>query len=236
MTSTCPQGHTSTTDDFCDVCGEPINPPAAVRPAPAPAPPDPPSSSLNLDPPAPAPATPAAPPQVCPNCGDQNPADVLFCEQCGYDFTTGQLPAPPDPAPGPEWVAELWIDPDWFKAQEAAGTCATSGAPTVIALPGTKALIGRASRSRNIVPQIDCSSDGSVSHTHAELTHDHDRWYVEDLGSTNGTFVGMPGDPLPTTPLPPHQRHELEDGERIFIGAWCRIQIRKATDAEKAAS
>ena len=24
MTATCPQGHTSSTDDFCDVCGEPI--------------------------------------------------------------------------------------------------------------------------------------------------------------------------------------------------------------------
>jgi hypothetical protein len=233
MTSTCPQGHTSSTDDFCDVCGEPINPPASSTPpkpsTPAPAP----TSSLNLDPPAT--AAPAAPPQECPHCGDQNPADALFCERCGYDFTTGQLPAPAEPPPGADWVAELWIDPDWFKAQEASGKCATSGAPTVIALPGTKALIGRASRSRNIAPQIDCSSDGSVSHTHAELTLDHGRWYVEDVGSTNGTFVGMPGDPLPTTPLNPHERHELADGERIFVGAWCRIQVRKATDAEKSA-
>ena len=42
---------------------------------------------------------------------------MLFCEQCGYDFTTGQLPmaAPaPAPPPGADWVAELWIDPDWF--------------------------------------------------------------------------------------------------------------------------
>jgi hypothetical protein len=242
MTATCPQGHTSSTDDFCDVCGEPIagtSVPAADRAAStspsAPSAPATPASSLNLDPPA-APAAPTGPPQVCPNCGDENAPDVLFCEQCGYDFTTGQLPAvapPPAPTPGPEWVAELWIDPDWFAAQEAAGTCATSGAPTVTPLPGTEALIGRASKSRNVVPQIDCSSDGSVSHTHAQLTLEHDRWYIEDLGSTNGTYVGMPGDALPTTPLLPHERHELADGERIYIGAWCRIQIRKATDAER---
>jgi hypothetical protein len=45
----------------------------------------------------------------------------------------------------------------------------------------------------------------------------------------------MPGDSLPTTPLPPRERHELADGERIYVGAWCRVQVRKATDAEKSA-
>ena len=81
-----------------------------------------------------------------------------------------------------------------------------------------------------MTPQIDCSADGSVSHRQAELTLDHDRWFVEDLGSTNGTFVGTPGDALPTTPIPPHERRELADGERIYLGAWCRIMVRRATD------
>jgi FHA domain-containing protein/zinc ribbon protein len=246
MSSRCPQGHSSATSDFCDVCGEPIAgataPAAGGNPSPPPDPDPPPSSprsSLSLDPP-----TVVAPPLECPNCGDLNLPDALFCEVCGYDFTTGQLPsAAPAPSPSPspspaapagaEWVAEIWVDPDWFAAQEAAGTCATSGAPTVVPLPGTRALIGRLSKSRTIVPQIDCSADGSVSHRHAELTLDHDRWYIEDLGSTNGTYVGVPGDPLPTTPLTPHERHELADGERIYIGAWSRVMIRRATDDEK---
>jgi hypothetical protein len=252
MVARCPQGHTSSTDDYCDICGEPIagatapvapvSPPAPSSPAPDSAP-APPRSSLDLDPPASAAPTTGAPPLECPNCGEHNLSDALFCEVCGYDFTTGQLPSPSSPAPaatpnapdpGAEWVAELWVDPDWFAAQEAAGTCATSGAPTVIPLRGTTALIGRRSTRRNISPQIDCSADGSVSHEHAELTLDHDRWYVEDLGSTNGTYVGTPGDPLPTTPLPPRERHELADGERIYFGAWCRIMVRRATDDEKA--
>jgi hypothetical protein len=227
MPATCPQGHTSNTDDFCDVCGEPIAGAAAPVPTPA-------QSSLTLDSP-----TVVAPPQTCPNCGDTNLPDALFCEECGYDFTTGQMPSAqataPSATPGADWVAELWVDPDWFASQEAAGTCATSGAPTVVPLPGTSALIGRRSKGRNVMPQIDCSADGSVSHNHAMLTLDHDRWYVEDLGSTNGTYVGMPGDALPTSPLAPHERHELADGERIYLGAWCRIMIRRATDDEKTA-
>jgi hypothetical protein len=236
MTAQCPNGHNSSTDDFCDVCGAPIPAgsaaaPDPVQPAPAPAP----ASSLNLDPP-------KAAPLPCPNCGEENLPDALFCETCGYDFTTGQLPAATPTAAAAaaatpaDWVAEVWIDPDWFVAQEAEGTCPTSGPPTVIPLPGTRALIGRVSKSRNVSPQIDCSADGSVSHRHAELTLDHDRWFIEDLGSTNGTYVGTAGDALPTTPVPPHERRELADGERIYLGAWCRIMVRRATDDEKAAS
>ena len=235
MSFRCPQGHESTTADFCDVCGEPIapdpSPTPAATPASAPAatPASAPSSLMLPDP-----AAPAA--QVCPSCSTENPADALFCEACGYDFTTGQLPVPPPPAstpPGPEWVAELWIDTDWFAHQQAPGGPPTSGAPGVVALRATTVAIGRRSASRQLYPDIDCSGDGAVSHRHAQLILDHDRWYVEDLGSTNGTFVGSPGEPLPGKPLDPHQRHELADDERVYVGAWTRIMVRRATAAER---
>src|SRR5438552_3929106 len=105
MKYTCPQGHQSSTGDFCDVCGDPIDatvPSAVVAATP---------SSLNLPDPN------AAGAVTCPNCATENSADALFCEQCGYDFTTGQVPAPPaaGPPPGAEWVAELWIDPEWLE-------------------------------------------------------------------------------------------------------------------------
>jgi len=29
---------------------------------------------------------------ICPNCQAPNSPDALFCEACGYDFTTGTLP------------------------------------------------------------------------------------------------------------------------------------------------
>jgi hypothetical protein len=150
----------------------------------------------------------------CPNCGGQNTADALFCEECGYDFTTGQLPpvvaaAPPAaPAAAPasltnvDWVAEIWIDPDFFAAQKAAGVCPTGGAPTVVPLAGPTAIIGRHSSSSGTAVEIDCSGDSAASHRHAKLTLDHD---------------------------------ELTDSERIYIGAWTRIVIRRATPEEKAA-
>ena len=45
----------------------------------------------------------------------------------------------PMPDPGADWVAEIWIDPDWFAFQNRPGGCATSGAPTVVPLRGTTA-------------------------------------------------------------------------------------------------
>jgi hypothetical protein len=247
VTATCPQGHTSSTDDFCDVCGAPIeasgsaDPPPTMRSEPTPA--------ASPAPTAPIPSKAAGPPKTCPNCQASNLADALFCEDCGYDFATGQLPPPPaqiDPISGrvvppppqrvtTEWVAEVWVDPDWFTHQQAAGSCPTSGLPTVVPLRGTVQLIGRRSSSRNISPEIDCSGDGAISHRHAELSLAGERWSVKDLGSTNGTYVGDPAG-YPDDPLPPQQRRELADDERVYLGAWTRIVVRRATDAEKSAS
>lgn len=201
----------------------------------------------------PAPPAPAAPEplkKTCPNCSGQNTADALFCEACGYDFTTGQKPPVPsatDAAPtsppasttsslaGADWVAEIWIDPDFFAAQQAAGMCPTGGAPTVVPLTGREAIIGRQSSSSRSAVDIDCSGDSATSHRHAKLTLDHDRWYLEDLGSLNGTFVGTPT-LMPPTALAQGDRHELGDSERIYVGAWTRIVIRRATAEERGAA
>src|SRR3954471_14539145 len=88
MTSVCPAGHDSTADDYCDVCGAPIDATAVMpKQEAAPSP---------IAPGSPAPGTGG---QQCPNCGTENVAEALFCESCGYDFTTGSMPrplAPPD--------------------------------------------------------------------------------------------------------------------------------------------
>ena len=272
-TYTCPDGHTSQSGDYCDVCGLPIQGSAGSSvgsgagssagsgagstPAPSPLPPPMPppmprstgphagspassASSLSLD-------APAAATRTCPNCSTDNPADALFCENCGYDFTTGQLPrplAPPDPAgaqpvPPPaapdgtvEWVAEVWVDPDWYAAQGVADPLPSVGAPAVVPLAERTVLVGRTSTSRNIHPQIDCSADSGVSRRHAQLSTDGQRWWVEDLQSSNGTYVGGAGEPLPTTPLPPGQRVELADDDRVYVGGWTRIVVRRAASGE----
>lgn len=263
-TFTCPEGHASQAGDWCDVCGAQIVGGTGTGTA---------GASAALTPPV-GMSSSTAPPAAtkpCPNCSFPGAVDALFCEDCGYDFTTGQLPAPatpvtpltppsslvidpsgglvatmPPPAmvaatPAPavpvaaDWVAEIWVDPDWYEVQEAAPAdpCPPSGMPKVVMLAGPGALIGRVSKSRNIHPEVDCAADTSVSRRQAELTLDGDRWFIEDLESTNGTYAAPASGPLPKDPIPPGQRRELSDNDRVYVGAWTRIVVRPATAQEK---
>ncbi len=241
-TFTCPNGHASAAADYCDTCGVPIPTGAAAPGAATPATP-----AATPDPVAPD-------PQPCPNCGTPRGATALFCEACGYDFTTGSLPRPPDPSTGADanaagaggdpaplapaiaadWVAEVWVDPDWYAAQESDDPCPSPGLPAVIELAAKSVLVGRPSTSRNIHPEIDCTGDPGVSRRQAQLTTDGRRWWVEDLQSSNGTYVGPASGPLPTDPVPPGQRRELSEDDRIYVGAWTRLVVRRATPEERA--
>jgi len=100
--------------------------------------------------------------------------------------------------------------------------------PVIVPLDMRSLLVGRRSVSRNITPQIDCGADSGVSRRHAQLTTDGQRWWVEDLQSSNGTYIGGAGEALPTTPITPGQRVELEDDDRIYVGAWTRIVVRQS--------
>ncbi|TPG13926.1 FHA domain-containing protein [Pedococcus bigeumensis] len=281
-TVTCPNGHDSTATDYCDVCGVPIAQEGGASAAGAngangangsgsgagavgasgAAPdtaPDGPASSAEA-------AT-----QECPNCQTQNDSAALFCEACGYDFTTGTMPRPaeaptspptssldldagdsggsggsgagsgegqtPAPPVAPElavgWVAEVWVDPDWYASQESDDPCPSPGLPETVPLRLQSLLIGRPSVSRGIHPDIDLGSDPGVSRRQTQLTTDGSRWWVEDLESSNGTYVGSASGPLPAAPLPPGQRRELAEGDRVYVGAWTRLVVRRATAEEQ---
>jgi pSer/pThr/pTyr-binding forkhead associated (FHA) protein len=74
-----------------------------------------------------------------------------------------------------------------------------------------------------------------VSRRQTQLTTDGSRWWVEDLDSANGTFVAAATNSLPSDPIPVGIKHELAPNDRIYVGAWTRIVIRRATEDEKAA-
>ena len=53
-------------------------------------------------------------------------------------------------SPSPEtfdWVAEVWIDPAWYEAQESPDRMPSPGLPVVVPLRSKSILIGRISRS-----------------------------------------------------------------------------------------
>jgi len=245
MSVTCPDGHQSVSTDFCDVCGAPIvaaSVPGVTGPEPAESKPaeSKPAESKPAEPTATAVGPDPAAAVVCPTCGTVVSADSLFCEGCGRDMVTGQMPATSGTGTAAEqvppvrastgWVAEVWVDEEWFAAR-GEGRCPTVGEPRTFVVDDG-ALIGRVSKSRHLVPEVDCSADGAVSSRQAVLGHQGTFWTVTDLGSTNGTFIGHAGDPLPVDPIAPNEPVELETGDRILMGAHTRVVIRAESPGE----
>ena len=74
---------------------------------------------------------------------------------------------------------------------------------TKIALAGKPILIGRANDSTLVL------TDDYASTRHARISETNGVWYLEDLGSTNGTYVGQT---KVESPIP------LEAGAAIRIG------------------
>lgn len=245
----CPNGHVSADPEWCDTCGAKIaggSPPSAVRPSGDPAP------TVQPGPPEPGPPEPGPPEPgssssgvatvECPHCAAVNPADNLFCEQCGYDFTTGQTPPGP-PIPGVEaqpepdvpldgrpWIVIVEIDPAWYdlKGALADQPCPPPSSSTV-ALTQRITLIGRSSQSLGVRPEIGLDGDTGVSRRHAQLVREGDAVSVIDLSSTNGTYVvrsdgGDPDDDTP--PVDPGVSTRLTDGDRVYVGAWSRLTLR----------
>lgn len=92
-------------------------------------------------------------------------------------------------------------------------------------LSSAESNIGRWDADGGIFPDVDLDSDdpeAKVSRRHARITLSEGKYLLEDLGSTNGTFVNR------GKRLPPGTRHTLNDGDEIIVGkTFLRFQVVK---------
>ncbi|PZG18879.1 FHA domain-containing protein [Nonomuraea aridisoli] len=206
--ATCPQGHASAADDYCDVCGAQLAPAPPPRSEPAP----------------------QAAPASCPVC--RTPRAGQFCEVCGHDYTgTGAPPSQPAHVTGVRWEAVAAADRAYYEKVIAEGgpDAGSVAFPPYcpqrsFALSDEQVRIGRRSRARNLAPEIDLTGppeDPGVSHLHAVLLAQPDgSWLLVDPGSSNGTRLN--GRPL-TVNVPVR----VGAGDRIHLGAWTVITLRE---------
>ncbi|MFI1955769.1 FHA domain-containing protein [Streptomyces xinghaiensis] len=208
-------------------------------PPPAPAPPGQgfPENDWTLPPPGPA-AQRQHPPQ---------PPAPAFGDHAGYGGGPGYGAPPPGPearrqdgpqpprppAAGEEWVAVIAPDREYFTAMlsrsgpEAAQLNLPAYSPEQrLPLEGPQITIGRRRHSTGEAPDIDLSQspeDPGVSHQHAMLVRQPEGdWAVVDQDSTNGTTINGGEEPIqPYVPVP------LREGDRVHVGAWTTITVRR---------
>jgi FHA domain/zinc-ribbon domain len=141
----------------------------------------------------------------CPECGFQNPEAANYCAKCGAllvreegDETTQTFSAvEPDEALGT--LDDLGVEGPALVVRSGGGRSGESFLPQ-----DERTTIGRSP---------DCGvflDDVTVSRRHAVLVQRAARWYIEDQGSLNGTFVNRRR----------VESAELEDGDEIQIGKY----------------
>jgi FHA domain len=220
--ATCPAGHESATDDYCDTCGAPIGEAAPAAPAPDPAAPGPaaPDPAAPASPPAAEPAAEAEPAAACPDCGA--PVEGRFCEVCGYDVESGT------PAAALTVTLQLGADRGHWDRMVGSGEPAFPAvAPTLnLELTGDRAVLGRVRAGAAVdvdLPLTGAAADPAVSHHQCEFVLDGGAWTVRDAGSANGTWINDAAEPLADG-----EAHRLAAGDRIFVGAWTCLTVQVA--------
>jgi hypothetical protein len=213
MTIFCPNGHRSAASDYCDTCGARLDshPPAD-------------GAVVAVDEPD---TAAAAEPEPCPDCGVPRSRGDRFCEACGHDFVAA--------VPVVVWEALVSVD------RQRYGRFADSGlafpdqqSEQRVALDRAEVNIGRARPgAQEPAPDIDLGGvhdDPAVSRLHAALVRQPDGGYaVVDLDSTNGTTVNDDPEPIAAnTPVP------LRDGDRIGLGAWTTVTLRRRERGQKS--
>ncbi|MFI5616696.1 FHA domain-containing protein [Streptomyces sp. NPDC051567] len=166
----------------------------------------------------------------------QQPPPQEYQQEYQQSAYPPQQPQQHQPFPsqsGGSWTATIGPDRSYFLAMmersgpEAAGLSLPAYSPEQhLPLSGGQITIGRRRASTGESPDIDLSvppEDPGVSHQHAVLVQQPDgSWAVVDQNSTNGTTLNGGEESIqPYVPVP------LADGDRVHVGAWTTITVRR---------
>ena len=137
---------------------------------------------------------------------------------CGAPVA-GIQPPPPPPTP------PVYPSPPSFPSPTPVpGRLIVRDTNVVLPFPPNKSeiLIGREDPVNNIFPDIDLTDHGGdrggVSRRHTRIFTQGDQVFIEDLNSTNYTYVNQ-------QKLVPGQPHLLRDGDEIRLGKVLLIYL-----------
>jgi len=171
----------------------------------------------------------------CQTCGTENLESSQYCDECGNSLNPAAGEDAPAPSPPmvqiasvtsvgvPAIVEEAPAMEDSLEKEKQAvnGAHATliiergESVGTEFTLSSDESYLGRWDADNGIFPDVDLDAhdpEAKVSRRHARIRRDNGKYMIEDLGSTNGTFVNR------GRRLIPGNAHLLNDGDEIIVG------------------
>lgn len=178
----------------------------------------------------------------CQSCGTENLDGSLFCDECGdrlsgrnsgqQNFATSvSVPPIAEPSFQVASVTSIGIEPMVEQVEPQPSGSSAGGAPEGIharltiergtsvgkefGLSAEESYIGRWDADNGIFPDVDLDAfdpEAKISRRHARIVFKNGAYAIEDLGSTNGTYVNRGRRLIPGSP------HILRDGDEIIVG------------------
>lgn len=176
---------------------------------------------------------------TCERCSTQNLDGSRYCDECGAALwlagRSGDRPNPQANGDGgggnkdiPVTVARAASPPvSGLVSQQGAGAIAVGSQNATLTIERGKSAgkqfaispagsdIGRWDADGGVFPDVDLDSDdpeAKVSRRHARISMQNGQYVIEDLGSTNGTFVNR------GRRLKPGEHQAINDGDEIIVG------------------
>jgi pSer/pThr/pTyr-binding forkhead associated (FHA) protein len=167
---------------------------------------------------------------ICPSCNSSNLPGTLFCVQCGTYLPSGG-PLRTEPLPDQEEGRSAHP-----KLDETSGEIIVKPMSIEIDVLNTgrkvllsieqEILVGRLDAAHGIFPELDMTPDGGleqgVSRRHARIYAREGTCFVEDLDSTNGTFLNEER-------VTPYLPYAFKDGDLITFGTM-QLQVHIYTE------
>lgn len=134
-----------------------------------------------------------------------SPPIPTAAERVTSEQVSSSPPTPPSPTPSGSSRTQL---------QQQTAKLLHVQTNTIIELQPNLSVIHLGKPNDRIPPDVDVSgfpNSEIVSRIHADIRVEGDAFYIEDVGSANGTYIN-------NLPLLPGNRHRLRVGDRIALG------------------
>jgi pSer/pThr/pTyr-binding forkhead associated (FHA) protein len=142
----------------------------------------------------------------CPECGFQNPEAANYCAKCGALLHNQQESGETTQTFSPEEASEVLDALDGLDVTGPALVVRSGGGRSgeTFIPQGERTTIGRSPDNPVFLDDV------TVSRKHAVLAQRDGKWFVEDQGSLNGTFVNRKR----------VEAAEISDGDELQIGKY----------------